>query len=209
MGFRGATRPALSHATRGAVSFNKQVAVEVGLLDIALSIEKMELELRNMLKRCSPEIYYNDIRPWLQSFKDIIFDGVSMYENRPQEFRGPSGAQSSSMPTFCAALGINYRNPLITQHFDELHKYISVKHREFIATIKTGPSIRSFVERHRRSSPNLKSAYNTCIHAIVNFRKRHFEVIQGYIHGISVGTGGTPLREWLELIINETEEHYL
>jgi len=188
-----------------AIFANDQDAAGVGLLEIALSIEKMELELMNMLARCNQQVYSNDIRPWLRSFNSVIFDGVSLYKNKPQVFRGPSGAQSSSIPIFCAALGINHKHPSVTQHFNELYRYIPIKHREFITAIKKGHSIRLFVVSH----PNLKNIYNECIRAILNFRKQHFEMIQGYVQGVSTGTGGTPLKEWLKLIVDETEAHYL
>lgn len=110
-----------------------------------------------MPEQCDPYIYYNRVRPYIHGWKDnpalpqgLIYSGVRAYRNQPQLFRGETGAQSSIIPAFDAALGIVHQSDPLKIYLQEMHEYMPPQHREFILQIEKNPVIRDYVIAHRR-----------------------------------------------------------
>ena len=77
--------------------------------------------LLRMKERCDPYVYYTRVRPYIHGWKNspslpdgLIYDQVEAYAQKPQQFRGETGAQSSIVPCLDAGLGIHHApDPLI------------------------------------------------------------------------------------------------
>lgn len=194
------------------ILYDDALSIEAYLWRLAASLTAMYSEMVKMPACCSPDVYYRDVRPWIQMFKDVVYENVWFYGNAPRTFRGETGAQSTIMPAFDAGLGIEHQQTQLTMYLDDMRNYMPPRHSAFIDAIKNGPSIRQYVDVRSRAHPMLVDAYNTCIDGLVRFRKKHFEYAIGYIFAKGEGphgTGGTPFQEWLDGIIKETEACYL
>ena len=69
-----------------ATSDDNIKAVETELLEIPIAFEKMIATFKRMFEKCSPDIYFNTLRPYLFGFTDIIYNGV-------EEFKGIRGSK--------------------------------------------------------------------------------------------------------------------
>ncbi len=210
-------------AAQQAVVEEDPELVTAKLETIAGTLERMHDILLRMPERCDPYIYYHRVRPYLHGWANhpllptgIIYEGVTAYGDKPQMFRGETGAQSSIVPALDAALAITHAEDLLRTYLQEMRDYMPPKHRGFVEAIETGPSIRDFVLRHRRRAPRLREAYNAAVDALAQFRATHLEYAHNYIvkqaqgrpqNPRDVGTGGTPLIPYLSKHREETRAH--
>ena len=109
------------------------------------------------------------------------YDGVAAYKGQPQQFRGETGAQSSVLYAFDAALGIRHERDAMRAYLLELRAYMPVQDRACIAQLERGPSIRDYVYQHRFSAPALREAYNESVQALAEFRRLHLDYAARYI----------------------------
>jgi indoleamine 2,3-dioxygenase len=183
-------------------------------------LSQIYASLLRMPERCDPYIYYNRVRPYIHGWKDqpalsdgLIYKGVSAYQEKPQKFRGETGAQSSIIPAVDAALGIEHKNDFMRHYLNEMRDYMPPKHKQFIEALECGASIRSFVAQSSSSDKRLSNVYNKCVHWIELFRTKHLEYATNYVfkqHELSAsnptatGTGGTPFIPYLEKHRDET-----
>ncbi len=219
--------PALSSLipAQKAVKERNSAALGRYLATISSSLEAMCQTLDRMPENCDPYIYYTRVRPYIHGWKDnpgfpsgLIYEGVTEYQNKPQKFRGETGAQSSIIPSLDATLGIGHRDDPLRTYLMEMREYMPPKHRTFIETIERGPSIRDYVVEHSENNPTLRESYNQCIRLIDRFRTRHLEYAGHYIQKQSqqnasnpteVGTGGTPFMVYLKKHRDETSTHLI
>lgn len=184
------------------------------LQNIKLSLKMMYYALLQMPARCSPDVYYRDIRPWSSTFIDVVYEGIEKFDG-PQTFRGASGAQSSILPSFDAALGISHRPTQFFRSLLELRLYMPPLHRAFIEAIEDLPPerhLRNYILERKLAHPELVQAYNECLVILVEFRKKHLEYLLMYLLGkgvAPVGTGGTSFMEGIEGFIEETSAHII
>jgi indoleamine 2,3-dioxygenase len=170
----------------------------------AASLHLMNRTLDRMPERCSADVYFNKVRPYIFGFNDIIYEGC--FGNVPQSYRGETGAQSSIVPTLLMALGIRHKSSLLTNHLEDMQNYMPPPHRQFIHEMV---SVRDFVAAR---GGELAELYNDCLRELIAFRSRHFEYAVNYIEKKvenPLGTGGTPYVPWLLQLIEETTEFYL
>jgi indoleamine 2,3-dioxygenase len=148
----------------------------------------------------------------------LIYEGVDDYANKPQEFRGETGAQSSIVPAIDAVLGIEHQPDPLREYLMEMRAYMPPEHRSFIEGLEAQPSVRAAVEAEKGTYPALREAYNTCVYFMQEFRSKHLELAARYIHQQSqrslanpteVGTGGTPFMRYLKKHRDETAGHHL
>ncbi len=198
-------------AAKHAIAQDDPGGLESLLETTAGSLGEMNTTLARMPEGCSPEVYYNKVRPYIFGFTDIVYEGC--FGNAPQTYRGETGAQSSIVPTMMAALGVRHKNSLLTQHLDDLRNYMPRPHREFI---RDQVSVRDHVIRVSSSAQGrgrrTKELYNECIMQLVAFRSRHFEYAVNYIEkkvANPIATGGTPYIPWLHQLIEETKDYIL
>ena len=174
-----------------------------------------------MTEKCDPFIYYNRVRNFIFGWMNnpalpegVFYEGVKEWEGQGQKFRGETGAQSSVIPSFDAALGLQFdkQSPLY-KHLLGLREYMPPKHRQFVTTIEEleeSHSIRQYVSIHSADC-NLVDAYNACLDGIHCFRNTHLTYAMNYINKqtertgspVDTGTGGTPLVNYLKQHVDD------
>jgi indoleamine 2,3-dioxygenase len=179
---------------------------------ISQGIEDMRISLKSMYDGCSPDAYYNIVRPYIFGFDGVVFEGVPELDGQPQSFRGLAAAQSSVVPTIVAGLGIQHEQTALIRNLDDMKQFMPVRHQDLIFSYEKS-NTRSVVAATAAGS-DVRAAYNRCLEALIDFRQQHYTIVQEYIHQPSgetskIGTGGTMYLVWLKQLIDETGEHVL
>jgi len=190
------------------------------LNQITESMKKVNLIFARMPEKCDPYIYYHRVRPFIFGTKDnpdlkkgLIYEG--QFENKPQFFRGETGAQSSIIPSLDGALQISHTKDNLRHYLNEMRDYMPPKHREFINSLENKSMLKQLIS----DSNKLIKKYNDCLEEIRVFRAMHLEYAGTYIHKQSqienpfgrggstiTGTGGTPFMKYLKKHRDETEQ---
>lgn len=207
-----------------AAAANDAQGVQQGLQAAATSIEKMSNILFRMPEWCDPYIYFHRVRPYIHGWKNnpalpngLIYSDVQAYGDKPQQFRGETGSQSSIVPCFDAALGVGHKDDPLKAYLLEMQEYMPPKHRELMRTMEQAGSVRPFVIANKTNQA-LVDVYNSCVTWIEKFRSKHLEYAAAYINKQSatslanpsaVGTGGTPFMKYLGKHRDETGEHLI
>lgn len=181
--------------------------------------------LERMPEHCDPYIYFNRVRPYIHGWKDnpalpngLIYEGVPAYHNKPQFFKGETGAQSTIIPCYDALLGIQHEDNPLKKHLDEMRFYMPPLHRQFLEKLEMESIIRKYIIKNKQKNHKLQKYYNECIKLILSFRKTHLRYAAQYIQKQSqislanptqVGTGGTPFMDYLRKHLQETEAHII
>jgi len=189
------------------------------LKQICKSLKKVNDIFSMMPQKCDPYVYYHRVRPYIFGTKDnpdlkkgLIYE--NQYNNKPQFFRGETGAQSSIIPFLDGALGIGHTNDNLKHYLNEMRDYMPPKHRKMIERVENKSQAKEIILK----SKMLTKEYNHCVEEIRKFRAQHLEYAATYIHkqaqvksdvgtGGSVvrGTGGTPFMKYLKKHRDETE----
>ena len=188
------------------------------LKQIRKSLIKVNDIFSKMPQKCDPYVYYHRVRPYIFGTKDnpdlkkgLIYE--NQYDNKPQFFRGETGAQSSIIPFLDGALGIGHTNDNLKHYLNEMRDYMPPKHRKMIEKVEKKSQAKEIILK----SKLLTKEYNHCVEEIRKFRAQHLEYAATYIHkqaqvksdvgtGGSVvrGTGGTPFMKYLKKHRDET-----
>lgn len=189
------------------------------LKNIILSLKEVNAIFRRMPEKCDPYIYYHRVRPYIFGWKNnpdlpkgIIYEGH--YDNKPQMFRGETGAQSSIIPTFDALFAVNHERDELKDYLDEMRLYMPKKHRSFIEYIESNTEFDG-----EESSSKIVSIRDKCLDQMTIFRSQHLQYASDYIHKQNVkstlfgsggsvirGTGGTPFMKYLRKHRDETDK---
>ena len=187
---------------------------------IISSLRKVNAIFSRMPEKCDPYVYYHRVRPFIFGTKDnpdlkkgLIYK--NQYNNKPQFFRGETGAQSSIMPFLDGALGIYHTEDHLRHYLNEMRDYMPPKHRRSIEIVEKRSNAKSCI----LESKKLTSEYNKCLEEIRIFRAQHLEFAATYIHKQSqitnpfgkggstiTGTGGTPFMKYLKKHRDETQK---
>lgn len=203
---------AITHAcllATQAIDNNDKDTAERELLKIPEAFEKMIATFKRMFEKCSPDIYFNTLRPYLFGFTDIIYNGVEEFKGKPQTYRGESGAQSSVIPAIKAFLGLQHEKGGLTEHLEIMKAYMPKPHRELLSNIDQ-QKIRTFVIASNNEP--LTDAYNACLEGLFKFRSLHLKMAHAYVAQKvtnPIGTGGTEFMHWLKQLRDETEKQYI
>ncbi|MEC4679325.1 MAG: hypothetical protein VST67_01335 [Nitrospirota bacterium] len=222
----GPAMGAILHAHEAAVEKDPEL-LKVQLETMAAAQEAMCQTLDRMPERCDPYIYFNRVRPFIHGWKDnpalrngLVYDGVEEFHGRPQFFRGETGAQSSIIPVFDAALGITHSEDPLTHFLCEMRQYMPPAHRDFLETLEhqkdehSRPLLAGYIGECQSKEPDLWKAYRRCVQLLARFRGTHLDYAASYIHqqserrssnATSVGTGGTPFMAYLRKHLEETK----
>eukprot|EP00118_Oscarella_pearsei_P027603 m.311206 g.311206 ORF g.311206 m.311206 type:complete len:395 (+) comp62026_c0_seq1:61-1245(+) len=211
-----------------AVLQNDSDKVAHCLNTMAESLLSMNDVLKRMKEKCSPEFFYNFLRPYNAGWKNnpiypegLIYEGVW---DEPRQINGGSAAQSSSLPCFSSALGIDFisaeKDGTYTAFLDDMRLYMPPKHREFLVAVEGGPSIREYVKSSKDES--LRQTYNGAVDALADFRSGHIQLVTSYVvlqskkpvsqkHAsvAEKGTGGTNIMGFLKFTRNRVKEYKL
>ena len=221
----------IEHAANKAIqsAFNIALKTETGdcnekvLLDELTSIKEAMLEVnhifRKMPEKCDPYIYYHRVRPYIFGWKNnpALPDGLiyeSCFDEKPQLFRGETGAQSSIVPTLDALLNVVHERDELREYLDEMKSYMPPSHRELIKFIEDTSKVKEQVSINKV----LMELYDDCCQEISIFRSQHLRYAADYIHNQSTkstlfgsggskvrGTGGTPFMKYLKKHRDETD----
>lgn len=177
-------------------------AMETGKGEIGAQLWRIEKAvwrqvevLKRIPEKMDPHLYYRTFRPYIRFFDNVVYEGV---EQKPIQFRGETGAQSSIMPTLVAFLKIPHKPSILTDHLADMRNYMPKPHRRLIAAVAAMPEFRS---------AQYKGPFNAVLDAVAEFRRVHYGWANEYIHRRTAdprGTGGTPYMEWLGQMIDET-----
>jgi len=176
------------------------------LHQLAKTIDELNQLLLRMRERCDPYIFYLRVRPFLASFRNIRYNGVS--EER-RSYAGGSAAQSSMLQVFDATLGVRHEGPTAA-FLSEMRKHMPPQHAAFIEWVKQETTIKS----KAKENPMVKTAYEHGLHQLTVFRESHLQIVADYIFaqvkdagpGNQTGTGGTPPMRFLQAVKENTEK---
>lgn len=153
--------------------------------------------LKRIPEKMDPNLYFKTFRPYIRFFENVVYEGV---DEKPTSYRGETGAQSSIMPALVSFLKIPHRPSLLTDHLAEMRRFMPVEHRALLAEIESLPPVKPLADQE---------PFNELLEAMATFREVHFGWAELYIHRHVQdprGTGGTPYRQWLKQLIDETRE---
>ena len=193
--------------------------------EFSLELKKIIKSLKNvneifskMPDKCDPYIYYHRVRPYIFGTKNnpdlkngLIYE--NQFDNKPQFFRGETGAQSSIIPFLDGALGIEHSNDNLRPYLNEMRDYMPPNHRKMINNVEKRSKAKTYINKSKK----LVKEYNDCLEEIRRFRAQHLEYAASYIHkqsqiknpfgtgGSTIrGTGGTPFMKYLKKHRDET-----
>lgn len=188
-----------------AIADNDEQAVLVYLRQMNTSLVQITKTFHKMPELCDPDVYYQQIRPFLMSFDDnIIFEGI---EPNPTPLRGGSGAQSSIVPIMLAGLNVDHQSSQLTANLKDMQRYMPRDHRQLIAQMQEN-KLRGYCQQY----PHLSDAYNHVLRQLITFRRAHLYYARTYIFEKStnpIGTGGTEYMSFLSKLIDETANQML
>ena len=191
------------------------------LKKILKSLKNVNNIFSKMPEKCDPYIYYHRVRPYIFGTKDnpdlkkgLIYE--NQFNNKPQFYRGETGAQSSILPFLDGALGIYHSNDNLQHYLNEMRDYMPPKHRKMIEDVEKRSKAKDLISQSKK----LMNVYNNCLEEIRKFRAMHLEYAATYIHkqaqvhntfgtgGSTIrGTGGTPFMRYLKKHRDETQKH--
>jgi indoleamine 2,3-dioxygenase len=181
-----------------ATAAQDEEAVNRALSQIGKSVWRQVGVLRRIPEKMDPALYFRTFRPYIRFFENVVYEEV---DNRPLDFRGETGAQSSIVPTLVAFMKIRHRQSLLTDHLADMRRFMPREHRALIAEVQAMPDVRPLAD---------KELYNDILEAMATFREVHIGWAMEYIHKRVAdprGTGGTPYMQWLAQLIDETRAH--
>ena len=161
---------------------------------ISVALCELKSLLLSIRSSCDPDIYYNEVRPWLRgqdSFdthiqRKWIFEGVEDDTGLrpPTELSGPSAGQSSIIHVFDIFLGVDHQatSPGRPSFMSRMQTYMPKNHRSFLDHLKSNPRpLRMFVME--RNDETLSMAFNRSVLALKEFRDAHMIIAALYILG--------------------------
>lgn len=212
---------------QNAAQEDKEEDVLQGLCTLATAQEAMRDTLLRMPERCDPYIYYSRVRPYIHGWKNsptlpegLVYEGVGIYEERPQQLRGETGSQSSIVPALDAGLGVPHADDPLTQYLEEMRAYMPPRHRAFVAALEARvdalqrPLLYAYARDRKARNPDLWKAFCVCVDLLAQFREIHIGYAERYIfrqhqshasNPTAVGTGGTPFMPYLNKHLEETK----
>jgi indoleamine 2,3-dioxygenase len=189
---------AIDRLTEPLKAGRRSDVIDQGLAEIAKAVWEQVAVLRRIPEKMDPHLYYKTFRPYIRFFENVVYEGV---ESAPTSFRGETGAQSSIQPTLVSFLKIPHQESVLTSHLLDMRRFMPAAHRALIEEVEALPPVKPLAS---------KEVFNDLLEAIASFREVHFGWADLYIHRHVEdprGTGGTPYRQWLKQLIDETRAH--
>jgi indoleamine 2,3-dioxygenase len=180
---------------KGALAERDDSRLNSALATVGATVWKQVGVLRRIPERMDSNLYYKTFRPYIRFFENVVYEGV---DERPMNFRGETGAQSSIMPTLIGLMKIPHRPSALMDHLTDMRRFMPAEHRTIIAETEALPPIKPLAD---------KEIFNDVLEGMATFREVHYGWAQEYIHRHVAdprGTGGTPYMQWLKQLIDET-----
>ena len=174
------------------------------LEQLAMGIDTLTSILRRMYEHCRPDVFFSTIRPYLASFQNVIFEGVS--DQPVRNYHGGSAAQSTLIQSFDALLGVKHPHPSAGAFLKEMRKYMPPKHAAFLAWLEEQTAGFEW-----QKVDELANSWKEIIRALTQFRNEHLKIAATYIAAPArktgqdgTGTGGTNPLVFLKQVRNDT-----
>lgn len=199
--------PQLIDGIEQLVAATDRKAQNKSLAIIKDAIEKMN-ERRKLMWHASRWRHYNDFRVFIMGVKgnEEMFDDGLVYEGvseKPQQYRGQTGAQDNIIPTLDILTGINnsYEENELTDYLIDLRAYRPKCIQRFLADLKTDFEKQPLLNRlaEEKNAEGLLLLFDI-IDQVYFFRNGHWQFVQKYImHNTAYpkATGGTPIISWI------------
>ncbi|KAL0929588.1 indoleamine-dioxygenase [Colletotrichum truncatum] len=198
-----------------------------GMHRLANHIDGLCSVLGRMYDKCDPDVFYHQIRPFLQGTYDPFHlpNGVYYAEGKGsrswKRFRGGSNGQSSLFRFLDITLGIEHGSNHFGggSFFQEMMEYMPGPHRRFLDLVSRDTSLKTHVMSSEDTDQGeLLTAFRRLITQMTSLRDKHLVVVARYItipsqqsgdkhqgsEGLR-GTGNTLLMPFLKQSRNETE----
>jgi indoleamine 2,3-dioxygenase len=156
-------------------------------------IDDLRVLLLDVKKRCRPDVYYNEVRPWFRGEdtdkykRKWIFEGVEEDPTlqQPTELSGPSAGQSALVHVLDIYLGVDHQasaTPERPSFMSRMLVYMPRNHRIFLNHLSANPRpLRAFVmESHDKE---IIETYNRAVIALKEFRDAHMIITALYVIG--------------------------
>ena len=181
------------------------------LHQLTIVIRDMKLTLLDIKKKCSPEVFYHQIRPWLrgedsQSGRKWFFEGIDQDPSLVEslELSGSSAGQSSIFQALDIFLGVDHYSPLeegkeLTDKSNRclgqgslllkrMRLYMPRHHRNFLTHLENNPRplrqlVISISSGTSDSDQALLKAYNDAVLSLKEFRSAHMTIVALFIIG--------------------------
>ncbi len=190
-----------------------QTADKTHLKQCGTVMEQINKRRREMWEASRPD-HYNDFRVFIMGIKGntelfgegLVYEGC--FDNKPQQFRGQTGAQDSIIPMMDIFTGVvdYYPENKLTEYLLDLRSYrpvcVQVFFKDLRSHYSTNPVYAKFSEE--KDAEGLLDLLKI-VDEIYLFRNGHWQFVQKYIMentDYPVATGGTPITSWL---INQIE----
>jgi indoleamine 2,3-dioxygenase len=170
-----------------------------------------------MKEGCRPEYFWSSLRPLFNGWEliktkqqereetGVKLEGIEIADKRlTYSYRGPSGAQSSIIPALDAALGVKHDINNMYQTLLTFQQYMPNEHQSFINLLHTS-SIKKVVKASQSNA--LHTAWKQAVDSLKLFRLAHLGLVSQYLYkpaarqGMAenqlIGTGGTPITDYL------------
>lgn len=188
-----------------AAKEDQEELVEEALANILEIIPLLTQELTRMQEGCDPEVFYEKIRPYLNSFQKVRYQGV--LDNEVRSYAGGSAAQSSLLQALEIGLGIPHEEERSAKFLQEMRKFMPPAHRSFLSALeRTAPAFVEFCEKY----PQLQTLRRACSIELQHFRNGHLKLVSQYILAHTsetgpghTGTGGTDPMPFLRQLRND------
>lgn len=214
---------AITSAFNIALAYQQNTADEKVLLKELNNIKTSMLDVnhifRKMPEKCDPYIYYHRVRPYIFGWKNnpslpegLVYEGC--FDDKPQLYRGETGAQSSIVPALDALLSVVHEKDELREYLDEMKSYMPPSHRELIKFIDDYSQVKTDI----KNNEELIALFDDCCQEISIFRSQHLQYAADYIHNQNTkntlfgtggskvrGTGGTPFMKYLRKHRDETD----
>lgn len=203
-------------AAQAAAAAGDEVAVGAALALITGALRDMQAILGRMGEKCDPYIYYQRVRWPMSGWRNnaalpngLIYGGVSP---EPQLIYGETGAQSSIVPAFDAALGITHESTWLRDYLGAMRLHMPREHRQALASLEAATSLRECVQKASTAS-QLRDSYNEAVEELTKFRAMHKQFAATYITKQAPkeerGTGGSAFMPALTGYQRTTSTHVL
>jgi len=164
---------------------------------------------------CDYFMFFNRLRNYIGPLKNVIYEGC--FDDKPQNYPGPSGAMSSLLPSLDAFMGIKLSNAKLFKMLRSFESYVPEPHRDFLSQIRNvkqhsnvRDSITSLCSSGTIEAAALVQKYNEVIDRVLDFRWRHLHFVRKFIVEQSPEASrasGTSLSLSLSSSLSQTYQH--
>lgn len=205
-----------SKASSELGTVSQREAFNEGLSGVLSAMQKINGVMETMWNKSSP-MSYTSFRTFIfgitsqSMFPDgVIYEGLN--DDKPQSFRGESGANDSMVPLMDNFLQVPMPNTPLTEILNDFREYRPSNHKSFLAFVKDRSSeldLRSFA-LGLKASPSSdeekevlrvsRGLWLQILDQVRDFRWRHWCFAREYIlkrTSHPTATGGSPIVTWL------------